>query len=188
MKSICVFCGSHVGTDPNYAEIAWLTGQTFAERNIRLVYGAGNIGMMGVMADAALEAGGQVLGVIPDFLKGKEVCHTGLTELIVTQSMHQRKEAMAENSDGFLVLPGGYGTLDEFFEILTWRQLKLHNKPIGLLNVNGYYDHLLAHIKKIWEEGFLKESNLALLTVADNLDGLLEKMAKPVEPTEEKWL
>jgi uncharacterized protein (TIGR00730 family) len=188
MQSICVFCGSNVGVHPTYAEIAWLVGNTFAERGIRLVYGAGNVGLMGIMADAALEGGGQVLGVIPDFLKAKEVCHTGLTELVVTQTMHQRKQIMEENADGFIVLPGGFGTLDEFFEILTWRQLHLHNKPIGLLNVEGYYDHLLAHIKTMWKEGYLRETNLDLVTVANNLEELLEKMALPANIAEEKCL
>ncbi|MEZ4961363.1 MAG: TIGR00730 family Rossman fold protein [Saprospiraceae bacterium] len=176
MKSICVFCGSNVGTQPTYAEIAWLTGNTLAQKGIRLVYGAGNIGLMGVMADAALEAGGQVLGVIPDFLKAKEVCHTGLTELIVTKTMHQRKQVMEENSDGFIILPGGFGTLDEFFEILTWRQLKLHNKPIGLLNVEGYYSHLIAHIENMRKEGFVRGTNLSLVTISDSLEDLLEKL------------
>ena len=188
MKSISVFCGSSKGFDSVHSDIARLLGVILAKRNIRLVYGAGNIGLMGVIADAVLENGGQVLGVIPGFLKEKEVCHTSLTELIVTDTMHKRKEIMAENSDGFIILPGGYGTLDEFFEILTWRQLRLHNKPIGLLNVNGFYDHLLAHVRKMWKEGFLKDSNLALVTVSDNLNDLLEKMALPANIAEEKWL
>ncbi len=188
MKSISVFCGANTGFDPAFSKIARSAGETLAKRSIRLVYGAGNIGLMGVIADAVLENGGQVLGVIPDFLKEKEVCHTGLTELIVTNTMHKRKEIMAENSDGFVILPGGFGTLDEFFEILTWRQLRLHNKPIGLLNVNGFYDHLLAHVRKMWKEGFLKDSNLALVTVSDNLNDLLEKMALPANIAEEKWL
>jgi uncharacterized protein (TIGR00730 family) len=128
MNSLCVFCGSSTGFENVYTETAHRLGQILAEKNIRLVYGAGNIGLMGIIADAVLEAGGQVLGVIPDFLKAKEVCHTGLTELIVTQTMHQRKQIMEEASDGFIVLPGGYGTLDEFFEILTWKQLHLHRK------------------------------------------------------------
>lgn len=188
MKSICVFCGSSKGFNSLHADVARLTGTILAKRNIRLVYGAGNVGLMGILADAALENGGQVLGVIPGFLKEKEVCHTGLTELVVTHSMHQRKEIMAENSDGFIILPGGFGTLDEFFEILTWRQLRLHDKPIGVLNVNGYYDHLLAHVKQMWREGFLREANLSLMTVAEAIPELLEKMAAPVKIAEEKWV
>lgn len=188
MKSICVFCGSSKGFDSLHSDVARVLGVMLAKRNIRLVYGAGNIGLMGVIADAVLENGGQVLGVIPGFLKEKEVCHTGLTELIVTNTMHKRKEIMAENSDGFIILPGGYGTLDEFFEILTWRQLHLHNKPIGVLNVNGYYDHLLAHVKHMWREGFLREANLSLITVSEDIPELLEKMAQPANLAEEKWL
>ena len=143
---------------------------------------------MGILADAALAEGGEVIGVIPDFLKKKEVCHTGLTELIVTRTMHERKQIMADRSDGFIILPGGFGTLDEFFEILTWRQLRLHNKPIGILDIGGFYQHLLAHIKLMWEKGFLREANLALVTSADNLADLLEKMAQPINLAEEKWL
>jgi hypothetical protein len=187
MKSICVFCGSATGTDAIFTETAKMVGETLARRNIRLVYGAGNIGLMGLIADATLEAGGEVLGVIPDFLKEKEVCHTGLTELIVTKTMHQRKQIMEERSDGVIVLPGGYGTLDEFFEILTWRQLRLHDKPIGLLNVDGYYDHLLAHVQQMWHSGFLRESNLSLFCVSSDIHDLLEKMPVPLNLTAEKW-
>lgn len=188
MKSICVFCGANTGFDPLYREVARSTGRLLAQQKIRLVYGAGNIGLMGILADAALEAGGEVLGIIPEFLKEAEVCHAGLTELILTKTMHQRKQAMEVNSDGVIVLPGGFGTLDEFFEILTWRQLRLHNKPIGLLNVNGFYDHLLAHVHHMCKEGFLKDSNLALITVSDNLSDLLEKMRLPANNAEVKWL
>ena len=188
MKSISVFCGANKGFDPVYAAAAVEIGQTFAQRKIRTVYGAGNVGLMGILADAALENGGEVLGVIPDFLKKKEVCHTGLTELIVTRTMHERKQIMADRSDGFIILPGGFGTLDEFFEILTWRQLRLHNKPIGILDVGGFYQHLLAHINNMLEKGFLRDANLHLFTVADNLPDLLKKMADPVNLVEDKWL
>lgn len=176
MKSIAVFCGAHKGFLPAYVETAKQLGACFAGRGIRLVYGAGNIGLMGAMADAALAAGGQVMGVIPYFLKEKEVCHTGLTELIVTHTMHQRKQIMAENSDGFIILPGGFGTLDEFFEILTWRQLQLHDKPIGLLNIHGFYDALLAHVQQMHETGFIRDSNLSLMTIATDLESLLRQM------------
>ncbi|TAK44002.1 MAG: TIGR00730 family Rossman fold protein [Saprospiraceae bacterium] len=188
MKSICVFCGSSAGSNPIYAETAHRLGVLFAQRQIRLVYGGGNVGLMGVAADACLGAGGSVLGVIPGFLKEKEVCHTGLTELIVTRTMHERKQIMEERSDGFIMLPGGYGTLDEFFEILTWRQLHLHSKPTGLLNVDGYYCALLAHVQRMSEDGFLKKANLSLIVVADEIEELLEKMEQPLNPSTPKWL
>ena len=149
MKSIAVFCGSAAGNNPIYTQLAAELGRTFARRGITLVYGAGNVGLMGVMADAALESGGRVVGAIPHFIKDKEVCHTGLTELITVESMHERKRIMADKADGFMSLPGGFGTMDELFEILTWKQLQLHRNPVGLLNWNGYYDHLIAHIGRM---------------------------------------
>lgn len=188
LNSIAVFCGSNKGFDPAFTAAAIEIGQTFAKQKIRTVYGAGNVGLMGVLADAALEAEGDVLGVIPDFLKRKEVYHTGLTELIITRTMHERKQIMAEKSDGFIILPGGFGTLDEFFEILTWRQLRLHNKPIGIFDVGGFYQHLLAHVQQMEEKGFLRQENLNLFVVADNLPELLEKMSKPVNQAVDKWL
>ena len=188
MKSICVFCGSSKGYSAIYEKSAKQLGTTLAKKNRRLVYGAGNVGLMGVIADAALAAGGEVLGVIPQFLKEWEVCHTGLTELVVTKTMHERKWIMEERSDGVIVLPGGFGTLDEFFEILTWKQLRLHNKPIGLLNVNGYYDPLLAHVEMMAKEGFLKESNFFLFCVSDDVEELLGKMAKPINVEGGKWV
>jgi hypothetical protein len=186
MKSLCVFCGSSKGVNPAFAEAAIQTGKLLAERNIRLVYGAGNVGLMGVIADAVLENGGEVLGVIPDFLKAKEICHTGLTELIVTQTMHQRKQIMEERSDGVVVLPGGFGTLDEFFEILTWKQLRLHNKPIGMLNVHGFYDPLLTHFRIMHEAGYIKTANLGLLVVAPEISALLDVMEHPFGPHSDK--
>ncbi len=186
MKSICVFCGSSKGFSPKYSENARHVGRVFAKRDIMLVYGAGNIGLMGEAADAVLEAGGKVLGVIPGFLKELEVCHTELTELIVTETMHQRKWIMEERSDAVIVLPGGFGTLDEFFEILTWKQLKLHHKPIGILNVNGFYDPLLAHVKMLSKEGFLRESNMSLFCVANSIEELLEKMEDPTKVADDK--
>jgi uncharacterized protein (TIGR00730 family) len=188
MKSIAVFCGANTGFDPAYAAAAREIGQTFSKLGILTVYGAGNVGLMGVLADAALEAGGKVLGVIPDFLKEKEVCHMGLTELVVTRTMHERKLVMAERSDGFIILPGGFGTLDEFFEILTWRQLRLHNKPIGILDVGGFYQHLLAHVRMMWEKGLLREGNMRLFCVAEDLRELMEKMVEKVELGEDKWM
>ena len=188
MKSICVFCGSSKGSSPKYAKLARHIGKSLADQKIKLVYGAGNIGLMGEAADAALKAGGEVLGVIPKFLKHKEVCHPGLTELVVTTTMHERKWIMDERSDGVIVLPGGFGTLDEFFEILTWKQLGLLSKPIGILNVDGFYDHLIAHAQHMVNEGFVRQSNLDLYCVADNLTELLEIMKVPSNQKEEKWL
>ncbi|MBK8490814.1 MAG: TIGR00730 family Rossman fold protein [Saprospirales bacterium] len=188
MQSIAVFCGSSSGKDPRLKELAADLGRNFAKRGITLVYGAGNIGLMGIMADAALEAGGKVVGAIPFFMKEKEVCHTDLTELFTVESMHERKHTMAEKADAFITLPGGFGTLDELFEILTWKQIQLHFKPVGLLNWNGYYDHLLAHIDKMIEAGFLKEVNRNLLTVANDLDTLLYEMEMAPKVFDTKWL
>ncbi len=193
MQSLCVFCGSSKGFQPVFAETAQQLGRLLARRNIRLVYGAGNVGLMGILADAVLEGGGEVLGVIPDFLKKKEVCHTGLTELAVTQTMHERKAIMAERSDAFLVLPGGFGTLDEMFEILTWKQLHLHRKPIGLLNLGGFYDHLLGQVRQMHTAGFIKNANLDLLIAHHDVEELLEKLRAdaaqnaPALPFEDKW-
>jgi uncharacterized protein (TIGR00730 family) len=188
MHSIAVFCGSSSGKNPFYKEKAIELGRTFAGRGITLVYGAGNIGLMGAMADAVLENGGKVTGSIPHFIKDKEVCHTGLTELHTTDSMHERKQIMAEVADGFITLPGGFGPLDELFEILTWKQIQLHNKPVGLLNWNGYYDHLLAHIDRMIEEGFIKPLHRELLLVADNLDDLLDAMERAPRDFDTKWI
>ena len=176
MKAICVFCGSATGKNSKYIETARKLGRHLAELNIKLVYGAGNIGLMGQIADACLGAGGQVLGVIPDFLKDKEVCHTGLTELIVTATMHQRKEIMEKRSDAFIVLPGGFGTLDEFFEILTWRQLGLHNKPIAIFNPDGYYNHLLQHIRHMNDQAFFRNAIGDLLIVETDMERLMGRL------------
>lgn len=181
MKSLCVFCGSKKGHDPCFEESARQVGQSLARRGVRLVYGAGKIGLMGTLADACLEAGGSVVGVIPDFLREEEVCHTGLTQLIVTTTMHQRKEIMAARSDAFLILPGGFGTLDEFFEILTWRQLGLHDKPIGILDVEGYYEHLLQHMAYIERKGFYRNRR-PLYVVSKDIETLLDELLQPTEP------
>ena len=188
LNSVAVYCGSSRGHDPRFSDAAKLVGRTFAERNIELVYGAGNVGLMGDTADALLAAGGKVCGVIPEFLQAWEVGHTGLTELIVTETMHQRKQIMVDRSDGFLILPGGYGTLDELFEILTWGQLRLHEKPVGLLNIGGYYDFLLQHIQNIADAGFMQSANLKLLSSDDDLEMLLDKMENFVQPAADKWV
>ncbi|MEM6343004.1 MAG: TIGR00730 family Rossman fold protein [Bacteroidota bacterium] len=188
MKSICVFCGSNTGSNPVFTEAAVQLGQSLAARNIRLVYGAGNVGLMGVIADACLAAGGKVLGVIPGFLKAKEVCHTGLSELIVTETMHERKQIMADHSDGFIAMPGGFGTLDELCEILTWAQLGLHANPIGLLNVAAYFDHLIQMFDHMVGERFLAQANRELVLADVQPEALLQKMIDFDPPEVEKWL
>lgn len=188
MKSICVFCGSNTGSEEVYRQTAVKLGQSLAARKIRLVYGAGNVGLMGVIADACLDAGGEVLGVIPHFLKIKEVCHTSLTELRVTQTMHERKQIMADESDGFIAMPGGFGTLDELCEILTWGQLGLHNNPIGVLNVTGYFDPLLQMFDHMVSQRFLAVPNRQLVLADVSPQGLLEQMERFDPPEVEKWL
>ncbi|UTA68029.1 MULTISPECIES: TIGR00730 family Rossman fold protein [Emticicia] len=188
MKSILVYCGANEGNKPIYKEKARALGSILVKKNIRLVYGGGSVGLMGVVADTMLEAGGYVIGVIPDFLIRMEVGHKGLTELHTVESMHERKALMEKLTDGIMAIPGGFGTFDELFEILTWAQLGLHEKPIGILNVNGFYDHLLKQIDVMVEEGFLKQENRSLLLVSDDIDDLLQQMEnfKPL-PTK-KWL
>ena len=187
LNRIAVFCGSSSGNEPIFSETARRVGTVLAERGIELVYGAGNIGLMGTLADAALAAGGRVHGVIPHFLKEYEVCHEGLTQLTLTQTMHERKQIMADAADGFLILPGGFGTLDEFFEILTWRQLHLHDKPIGILNVAGFYDALLSHLEILLQKGFIRPENRNLFRVASDIDELLLLMTERQERSVDKW-
>lgn len=188
MKSICLFCGSNKGAKPEYVAAAERFGRTLAEQGIALVYGGGNVGLMGVAADAALAAGGRVIGVIPEFLQAKEVGHKGLSELHVTQTMHQRKALMAELSDGFIALPGGFGTFDELFEILTWAQLSVHSKPVGLLDSAGFYQPLYAMIKHAVAEGFVPTGNLNLFSVDADLDALLDGMRRYQPQPVPKWL
>jgi uncharacterized protein (TIGR00730 family) len=187
-RSVCVFCGSSTGSRPEYADAARRLGATLAARRLELVYGAGNVGLMGVLADAALAAGGRVVGVIPRSLVLRELAHQGLSESHVVETMHQRKALMADLSDAFVALPGGYGTLDELFEILTWSQLGIHNKPIGLLNVNGFFDPLLAWVRHACAEGFLRQQHVDLLHVATDVEGMLDVlMRQPQTPTVTKW-
>ncbi len=193
MKRICVFCGSNAGHDPRYRAEADRLGRLLAERGIELVYGGGNVGLMGVIADACLGAGGTVIGVIPEALIGKEVAgrvvdHRGLTRLEVVDSMHTRKARMAELADGFIALPGGFGTFEEFCEILTWGQLGFHVKPMGLLNVNGFYDPLLALFEHAVAEGFLREENRAMALAADDIESLLAALAAYRPEPVSKWL
>ncbi|WP_028446467.1 LOG family protein [Chitinimonas koreensis] len=176
MKSICVFCGAAFGKREVYRDAAAELGRTLAAQSLQLVWGGGRVGLMGVVADAALAGGGSTLGVIPAFMVEKELAHPGSTEMIQVDSMHTRKALMAERADGFVALPGGFGTLDELFEILTWAQLHLHGKPIGLLNVAGYFDPLLAWVRHAEAEGFVRSGHLSLFVVADTAEELLDKM------------
>jgi uncharacterized protein (TIGR00730 family) len=183
LNTIAVFCGSSSGTDPAYIRDARLVGKALAERNITLIYGGGCIGLMGHLADSALLAGGKVIGVIPRSLLEREVAHLGLTELIVTDTMHQRKEAMADRAQGFIALPGGFGTFDELFEILTWAQLGIHSRPIGLLNTEGFFTPLLVWLEKVVvEQGFVKSNQVKeLLMVERSTESLLDRLACSLE-------
>ena len=188
MKSIAVFCGSSDGNDVQIISEAYKLGETFADQKITLVYGAAKIGIMGKVAQGTINNKGKVIGVIPDFLKTKEIVHADLNELIVTKNMHDRKVLMYDKSDGFMIIPGGFGTMDEFFEITTWGQLGLHTKPIGILNTNGYYDALIQQCKVMVKRGFLKQENLDAVVVDNNIDGLLEKMNNFKPLPAPKWL
>lgn len=188
MKSICVFCGSSKGLRPAYREAAETLGATIASRGLGLVYGGGNVGLMGIVADAALAGGGEVIGVIPEFLVAKEIAHKGLTTLHVVDSMHERKTKMVELADGFIALPGGYGTLEEFCEILTWAQLGLHHKPCGLLNVEGYFNPLLQLFDQAVTEKFLKPASRNLVLEATDPEHLLELFASYQPIIVNKWI
>ena len=176
MRKIAVFCGSSVGFDPIYKQAAIQLGNAFVKRDITLVYGGGKIGLMGVLAETILNQGGKVIGVIPELLKKKEVVDCNVTELIVTQTMSERKVVMSKLSDGYISLPGGFGTLDELFEGITMSQLYIEEKPNALLNTNGYYDHLLSQIERMIADGFVKSSNKELLIVSRNVEDLIDKM------------
>ncbi len=188
MQSICVYCGSSNGRQKLYGNIACEFGRRLVERGLKLVYGGGCVGLMGVIADAVLDAGGHVTGVIPESLVAKEVAHLSLTELIVTQSMHERKTIMAERSDAFVAMPGGIGTLEELFEIWTWGQLGLHDKPCGMLNVAGYFDGLIAFLDHSVNEQFLKPVHRARLIVESDADVLLDRLATFVPVQTRKWI
>lgn len=188
MKRICVFCGSSAGNRPEYARAAAQVGAMLAERGIGLVYGGGRVGLMGVVADTVMAAGGEVIGVIPEALLRREVGHEGLSELQVVGSMHERKARMADLSDGFIALPGGYGTLEEFFEVLTWSQLGIHPKPCGLLNVHGFYDPLLAMADLAVREEFVRPAHRGLILDDTDPVRLLERMAAFAPPVVEKWI
>ncbi|MDF2932285.1 MAG: family protein YvdD [Chryseobacterium sp.] len=188
MKSITVFCGSSFGSEDIYKEQATLLGQTLAKQNIQLVYGGANVGLMGAVADGVLSEGGKAIGVLPHFLQSKEIAHKDLTELILVETMHERKTKMNDLCDGVIVLPGGYGTLEEFFEMITWAQLGLHKKPIAVLNIDGFYDDLIKMVQTMVDKGFLKPINQEMLLVSDTIDGVFEKMRNYKAPTVGKWI
>lgn len=188
MKSITVFCGSNSGLRAEYAQAAKKLARLLVEQNIRLVYGGGNVGLMKIIADEVMNAGGEVIGIIPDSLDQREVGHRGITELKVVSSMHERKALMADLADGFIAMPGGIGTFEEFFEILTWAQLGFHEKPCGILNVAGYYDGLLALCDHAVAEGFLRPVHRQLILDDSSEIALLEKMKNFQPKPLEKWV
>jgi len=185
--SVCVYCGSSSGDRPEYTVAARELGALFARREIRLVFGGGSVGLMGVLADAVLAAGGKVTGVIPRGLRTEELAHEGVSEMIVVESMHARKQRMVELSDAFIAMPGGIGTLDELFETFTWLQLGIHSKPVGLLNVAGYYDPLLVFLRHMSDRQFLSEKHLGCLSVETDAERLLKKLNSFRTPGDGKW-
>jgi uncharacterized protein (TIGR00730 family) len=188
LKRVCVFCGSSQGRRASYREAASRLGRTLAQSGIGLVYGGGNVGLMGVLADAALQAGGEVIGVIPDAMVSQERAHRGVTQLRIVASMHERKALMADLSDAFIALPGGYGTFEEFCEVVTWSQLGIHAKPCGLLNVDGYYDHLLGLFDLAVQEGFVHRDMRRLVLVDATVDAVLQRLSTWERPLGEPWL
>ena len=188
LQSLCVFCGSSSGSRPDFEYAARSLGKVLGENGITLVFGGGRVGLMGAIADATLEAGGNVIGVIPQHLVDREVAHQGLTELRVVQSMHERKALMAELSDGFVALPGGLGTLEEFFEVWTWGQLGLHRKPYALLNVGGFYDPLVMFIDQLVEQKFVKPEHRRMLIIESEVAMLPVRMSGHRAPEVDKWI
>jgi len=188
VKRLCVFCGSSAGVDPTYRSAADRLGRALGARRIGLVYGGARVGLMGAVADAALASGSEVIGVIPRALVSKEVAHAGLTDLRIVSSMHERKAMMADLSDGFVAMPGGWGTLEEFFEVLTWAQLGIHEKPCGLLNAAGYFDPLLAFLRHSVTEGFVRPENEQMMIVDGDAERLLDAMAVWRPTHVRKWI
>lgn len=184
LKSICVYCGASMGADPAYADAARALAAVLVEQNIALVYGGGKVGLMGVIADEVLRLGGEVTGVIPQALLAREVGHAGLTRLFVVKDMHERKAMMAQLSDGFIAMPGGMGTLEELFEMLTWAQLGIHAKPVGLLNIDGFYDGLIAFVAHQRDSGFVRAGHAALMMAEPTAAALLQRLRAdlPVTP------
>jgi uncharacterized protein (TIGR00730 family) len=188
MRRVCVFAGSSAGQRPEYRIAAEQLGRGLATRGVGLVYGGAHVGLMGVLADAAIGAGGEVIGVIPQALVDKEVAHSGLADLRIVHSMHERKALMAELSDGFVAMPGGWGTLEELFEILTWGQLGLHQKPCGLLNVAGYFDGLQSFLAHAVDEGFLRRAHADSLLMTETVDALLDALGSARPAQIDKWI
>jgi uncharacterized protein (TIGR00730 family) len=188
VKRVCVFCGSSPGRDPRHREAAGRLAHVLVGRGLALVFGGGSVGLMGVLADAVLAAGGEAIGVIPHGLAAREVAHGGLLDLRVVPSMHARKSLMAELSDAFLALPGGFGTLEELFEAITWSQLGIHRKPIGVLNVGGYYDGLIGFLDHAVDEGFVSRENRGLVQIADTPEALLDRLAAHRPGEGPKWI
>lgn len=188
MRAVCVFCGSSPGKVPLYGATAIELGRELVARDLTLVYGGGNVGLMGILADAVLEAGGRAIGVIPRALLEREVGHRGLTELHVVRSMHERKALMAEKADAFLALPGGFGTFEELCEVITWAQLGIHAKPCGVLNVAGYYDPLLALFERAVDERFVRAEHRAIVRVAATPAAILDDLATARVPVLAKWI
>lgn len=187
MQRICVFCGSSKGVKQEYAVGARELGLVLAKQNIDLVYGGGHVGLMGIVADAAMSAGAKVIGVIPRCLADKEVAHQGLTELKIVQTMHERKAQMSELSDGFIAMPGGFGTLEELFEVITWAQLGIHHKPFGLFNIAGYFDKLIEFLDYQVEQGFVPQRHREMIIVSDEAEQLLELLTGFQPVAQEKW-
>ncbi|MFT6880308.1 MAG: hypothetical protein ACI8UX_002521 [Psychromonas sp.] len=188
MKSLLVYCGSNPGLNPIYKETAVKLGLEMVKRGMRLIYGGGSLGLMGTIADTVMKNGGEVVGIIPTFLDKMEVGHPNLTEIHVVNSMHERKAMMEEMCDSVITLPGGYGSMDELFEILSWSQLGLHKKPVGLLNINGFYNPLLAQLDLMVQEGFLKEPNRKIIQVSDSIEEVFRLMDAFVPQEAFKWL
>jgi len=188
MKRICVYCGSNPGRNPRYREAARELGRLLVQRNMGLVFGGGQVGIMGTVADEVLAHGGEVIGVIPEALARKELMHTGCTQQHLVASMHERKAMMADLSDGFIALPGGWGTFEEIFEILTWSQLGFHSKPCGLLNESGYFDHLAAFLDHAIDQQFVKEENRRMLMIEADAGALLDRFERYQPPAVRKWI
>ncbi len=188
IQSVSVFCGSSLGSDESFFSGAVTSGKFLADNHINLIYGGAKVGLMGTVADACLKNGGYVIGVIPHFIQDKEIAHTDLSELIVVESMHERKTVMYEKSDAAIIMPGGFGTLDEMFELLTWGQLGLHQKPIGVLNVNGYYDFLLKFLDHMVDSGLLRKANRDMVIEATTIEELFYKMLHYDAPNKPKWI